>query len=324
MGDTQRISHLLFIITKLAVLWRNAGHSLNSYDLSHAVCRTIALDERFEGYPLDVYTMPLKRILQRLRLVAYGHDVARGYGQVVVGIVQLIFELYGYNLKSLALQELHKRYIPLCESVLLLAALARIEVNGNPLRFTLLSIITTLDQGAEITIYDIEIGIEVHLHLPPLMVVHNGYGIVPKGVGVHNLSDSLDVGTHAASDKRDIVATQIVATLQSTITRNCEYRPHTQLLVAQGYNLGLEGSLRGVHLADNVPARSGYALVAREVEVHEWLMRIHRLNTRIIICVIECYRRTQQNTTNKVGARHLAYHISTILLRLGFNIANAL
>ena len=125
-------------------------------------------------------------------------------------------------------------------------------------------------------------GVEVHLHLPELVVSDNDDGVVAKGIGFHHLANALVVGAHTTANERFGARGDIVATFKSSVTFYLEDRLQTEMLIAQADDSCLRSTLAGVHSANNVATRSGDALVAGEVEVHQRVLYIPCL----IACVV--------------------------------------
>ena len=103
-------------------------------------------------------------------------------------------------------------------------------------------------------------GIKVHLHLPQLMITDYDNGIMTKGIGFHQLTNPLIVGSHTTSDERLGTRGDVVATLESSITLYSQNRFQSEVLIAQVNNIGLWGSLTGVHTTNDMTSRCGNAL----------------------------------------------------------------
>ncbi|MBQ5348367.1 MAG: DNA mismatch repair protein MutS, partial [Phascolarctobacterium sp.] len=56
-----------------------------------------------------------------------------------------------------------------------------------PLRIALLGIVTTLNKGTQVLINNVEVGVEVHLHLPPLVEIKEETGIKTMKVGFNKV-----------------------------------------------------------------------------------------------------------------------------------------
>lgn len=81
---------------------------------------------------------------------------------------------------------------------------------GVVLRIAGLGLQSAADHRAEVTVDDVEMGVEVHLHLPELMVADHDNGVVPESVGFQHLADALVVSTHAAANQGDIACWDVL------------------------------------------------------------------------------------------------------------------
>ena len=195
--------------------------------------------------------------------------MTRGNRQEVVGVMHLIGKVDGNNLKATVFDIIDEWQILFPQRISLGAWLAHPEVAGVVLWCTGLGFQSAAQHRTEIAVDDVEVGIEVHLHLPQLVVAHYYDGVVAEGVGLQHLFDALIVGTHAAADERDVACRNIVATLQSAVTFDTEDGFHAEVVVAEFNDVGFRGALTAVHVADDMSSWRGDALVAGEVEVHQ-------------------------------------------------------
>lgn len=69
----------------------------------------VAVDQAFERNPLDTDPCIPETMLQGLGLPAHRHDVARGDGEIVVGIVHLVVMVDGNDLETAVLEILYER-----------------------------------------------------------------------------------------------------------------------------------------------------------------------------------------------------------------------
>ena len=203
--------------------------------------------------------------MQLLTLSANGHDVARGDGKEVVGVVHLIGLIDGDYLETSAADVLNEGLILLPQRVLLGAGLASPDVARAVFRIAGIGLQTAANHRTQVAIDDVEVGVEVHLHLPELMVANHNYGVVAEGIGLKHLSDTLVVGTHTAADERHVACRQIVSALKSAVALDAEDGLESEVVVAKFDDVSLGCALRGVHAADDVTAGRGDALVAREI-----------------------------------------------------------
>ena len=127
---------------------------------------TKTADKVLQRDPFHVDTGITEALLQLLRLSAYGHDVSRGYRQEIVGIVHLVIMVDGDDLEASPFDILDKRLILFPEGIFLGARLACPDVAGVVLRRAGQSLVAASDHCAEVAVDDIEVGVEVHLHLP--------------------------------------------------------------------------------------------------------------------------------------------------------------
>ncbi len=156
--------------------------------------------------------------------------------------------------------------------------------------------------------------VQVHLHLPALMVMHHYDCIMPERVCLHNLTDALFVGAHAAADKGDCTGRDIIAAFQTSVSVNTQNGSHTQMTVTQFDDIRLRSALRRVHAADDMPARSSDTLVTREVEVHQRIMDILRHYAGVVIGGKQPHHRPEQDAAYQIRTAHLPKH----LLLIGF------
>ena len=147
------------------------------------------------------------------------------------------------------------------------------------------------------------------------MVAHHHDGVVAEGIGLHQLSDALVVGAHAAANERHLARRNVVAALQSALACDAEDGLLVEVLVAEADDFRLWSALRGVHLADDVSARRGDALVACEIEVDERSQAIDSLVARVQVGFVERHGGLPQNAADEVGAAHFREHVLAVALR---------
>ena len=83
--------------------------------------------------------------------------------------MQFVFLTYWDNLEAASLDIFHKRLVALHQFVFLGAWLASVYVAGHVLRGGRSGIKTAFHHGAQVGVDDVEVGVEVHLHLPELL-----------------------------------------------------------------------------------------------------------------------------------------------------------
>ena len=126
----------------------------------------VTVDKTLQWYPLHVYTGIAEALLQCLALSAYGHNVAWTDSQEVVGVVHLVVHVDGDNLVATAADVLHEWLVLLPQRVLLGAGLPGPDVARAVLRIARISLQSTANHCAQVAIYDVEVCVKVHLHLP--------------------------------------------------------------------------------------------------------------------------------------------------------------
>ena len=258
--------------------------------LCHTMGGTKTADQVLQGYPFHGDAGIAETLLQGLRLSAYGHDVARGDCQEVVGIVHLVIMIDRDDFEAPSFDILNEGLVLFPEGIFLRARLTGPDVAGVVLRVAWQGLVAASDHRTEILVDDVEVGVEMHLHLPELMVAHDDNRVVTEGVGLHQLADALVVGAHAAAYERDVAGGDIVATLESAVAIDAEDGLQSEVLIAEFNDIGLRGALAAVHLADNVALRGGDALVAGEVEVHQRVLDIYCLVASIAVGFRELHR----------------------------------
>ena len=149
----------------------------------------------------------------------------------------------------------------------------------------------------------------MHLHLPELVVADHHHGVVAESVRLHQLTDALVVRAHTASDERQGSGGQIVSPFQASLILDAQNRLQTKVRVTQTDDIGLGFSLGRVHVANHMASRSGDALVAGKVEIHQRIMHILGLKSRIKTRLVEHHRGLQQDAAYQVGTAHLGNHL---------------
>ena len=231
--------------------------------------------------------------------------MARGYRQEIVGIMHLVIIIDGDNLETTRLDILHKGLVFLQQRISQRTRLTGPDVACIVLWCARLRIQSAAHHRTEVFVDDVKVGIQVHLHLPPLMVAHHDYRIMPEGISLHHLLDSLIVGAHTAADERDSACRDIVATLQSSVTADAQDGLQSQMLVAYLDDVRLGCALAAVHIAYYMPTRRGDALVASEIQVHQRILDILRLIARIVVRPRQLHRRLKYDAAVQVLTTHL-------------------
>ncbi len=108
-------------------------------------------------------------------------------------------------------------------------------------------------------------------------------GVVAEGVGLQHLADALVVGTRAAVDQGDVACGNVVAAFHSPFAINVEDGFQAKVIVTEFDDTGLRLALRGIHVADDVTARRGDALVAGEIEVHQRVQDVRCLVAGVVV-----------------------------------------
>ena len=295
------------------------GRLLAAEHLCHAVGGAISVDEAFEWYPFHFYSCLAEAPLQGLGLPAHGHDVARGYGEVVVGIVHFVGVVDGNDFEAARGEVVHEREVLLKEPVVFFALGSCPYVAAYVFGFAGLGLQAAADHGAQVAVDDVEVGVEVHLHLPEFVVAHDDDGVVAEGVGLHDLGYAFVVGAHAASDEGHGAGGNVVASLEPSLAFDAQYGTGADDFVAEVDDACLGLALRGVHAAYDVASRGGDALVAREVEVHEWLLNVFGLKSGVVVGVGEPHGGAQHDAAHEVLSCHLReYHLAVGLGRVDF------
>ena len=230
--------------------------------------------------------------------------------------MQLIRFVNRYDLHAAFAQEIHKRQVFFPELIILSCSTC-VNIARHIFRLSFGCFQPAAHHRTEVAVDDIEIGVEMHLHLPELMVPHDHHGVMSESIGVHQLTDAFYIRTHTTPDKGKGSCGEIVSPFQSAVTMYAEDRTQTEMTVTDLDDIRFRSTLSGIHITYDMASRRGYTLVAGEIEVHQRVLYILRLITGVIVRFGELDGWLEKNTTNQVRSTHFRQHLLPVRFRSG-------
>ena len=209
--------------------------------------------------------------------------MAWGNCQEIVGIVHLVVIVDGDDVEAPALDILHKGLILLPQGVCLGAWLACPDVAGVELRVARLCVQAAAHHRTEFLVYDVEMCVQVHLHLPELMVTDHHNCIMTESICFQHLSNTLIVSPHATANKRYVASRNVVAALQSSLACDAHDGFQSEVLIAEIDDFRLRRPLFAVHVTDDMSTGGRDTLIACEIKVHQRVLYILRLVARVVV-----------------------------------------